>query len=277
MKLLLSLALCKPALLFLLTALCPFALQKDVYLNNIKFFMRTLLTAACLLLLHLGFAQRVVDVSAENTKLSNQSPYVVNGSPFINEKYVRLVEGTPYFKAEWLKGVLVGETGQEYKDLLVRVDLITNEVHYQDQNGFEMVAVTPIKEIVLTDSTGNNFKLVHSTSFPKTASAIKQGWYQWLASGKATLYQFQTKGIGEIRPYGSATYEQHVSTTEKYLVLINDAFIEIKKPKDVPAILANKKKELEEWLKKKDDTRASLEDRFTAMIEYYNSLFVEQK
>jgi hypothetical protein len=80
-----------------------------------------------------------------------------------------------------------------------------------------------------------------------------------------------------MRPYGSATTEQRIKTTEKYLVLYNNAFLEVKKIKDVPSILANKKKELEVFLKNNDDQKASMDDRFVKLIEYYNTLFKEQK
>ena len=47
--------------------------------------------------------------------------------------------------------------------------------------------------------------------------------------------------------------------------------------KDVPSLLSNKKKELEEFLKNKDDEKASMDDRMIKLIEFYNSLPKEKK
>jgi hypothetical protein len=53
--------------------------------------------------------------------------------------------------------------------------------------------------------------------------------------------------------------------------------LEVKKIKDLPTVLANKKKELEDFLKKNDDEKASMDDRMVKLIEYYNSLVKGQK
>jgi hypothetical protein len=127
---------------------------------------------------------------------------------------------------------------------------------------------------VLTDAFGNNFRFIHSSALPQQPSnPLKVGWYQWLHSGTASLYKYFNKSMSESTPYGSATIEQKIKTKEKYMVSYNNAFIEIPKLKDAPAILANKKSEMESFIKDKDDSKKSMDDRFVALIEYYNSLF----
>ena len=46
---------------------------------------------------------------------------------------------------------------------------------------------------------------------------------------------------------------------------------------EAPEVLAYKKAELEDFLKNKDDKKASLDDRFAALIEYYNSFTAKDK
>ena len=94
----------------------------------------------------------------------------------------------------------------------------------------------------------------------------------WLVSGTASLYKRFEKDLSEFKGYGSATVEQRIKTREKYLILYNNSFLEVKKIKDVPSLLPIKKKELEEFLKNKDDQKASMEDRMVKLIEYFNSL-----
>jgi hypothetical protein len=106
---------------------------------------------------------------------------------------------------------------------------------------------------------------------------MKDSWYLWLLTGTASLYKIFEKNLSEQKPYGSATFEQHIKTLEKYLILYNNAFLEVKKLKEVPSVLSNKKAELEAFLKTKDDPKASMDDRFIKLIEYYNSLIKEKK
>jgi len=218
-----------------------------------------------------------VDVSNPDRRVGQSSFFIVGGTPFVNEKYVQVVDGSPYFKDEWMKAILINEANQEFKDISAKLDLITGEVHYLDANGNRFVATTPIKQVILTDATGNNYKFIHSSILPIASNKISEGWYLWLVSGTASLYKYFSKSVSEIKPYGSATAEQRIKTSEVYYVRYSNAYLEIKKLKDAPSVLANKKSEIEEYLKKKDEKNTSTDDRFTDLITFYNSLFQQQK
>jgi hypothetical protein len=212
-------------------------------------------------------AQKVIDVTNGDGIGRNAFP-LLNGEAFVNTKFVNLTAGSPYFKDEWLKAVLVSSTGTEYRDVQARIDLMENRVHYLD-NGVELVTETPLKEIVVTDGAGNNYRFVHSGSLLKDAKPV---WYLWLSTGKASLYKQFEKSVFEEKPFGSATTEQTIRTKETYIILYNNALLEVKKIRDLPSVLANKKTELEAFLRTRDDRNASMDDRMTAIIEYYNSL-----
>jgi len=239
--------------------------------------MRILLVGVCIIFFQQSFSQRVIDVTKETTGLNQNMFYTVAGEPFVTAKFVNLVEGSPYFNDDWMSAILVDANDRQYKSNRVKLDLLNNEIHYLDDKGTELTPVVSIKQIVLTDSNGNNYKFVHSSVLPVKSKSTKEGWYLWLASGKASLYKFFSKHLSEIKPYNSATVEQHIQTKENYLVLYNNSFIEIKKLKDAPAVLANKKAELENFLKTKDKQTDSMDDRFTALIEFYNSLLKDEK
>jgi hypothetical protein len=239
--------------------------------------MRVLITVFSILVWQACYAQQVVDVSKQDVQVGANMFYSVGGEPFVNVKFVNLVEGSPYFKDEWLKGIVVDKTNHEYKGISIKIDLLDNYVHYLDEKEKELLVTTPIKEIVLTDASGNNYRFIHSSSFENCTNATKNSWYLWLSTGTVSLYKSFKKALSEMRPYGSATTEQRIKTTEKYVVLYNNAFLEVKKIKDVPSILTNKKAELEAFLNTKDDQKASMDDRFVKLIEYYNTLTKEQK
>jgi hypothetical protein len=245
------------------------------YLKTQSCYMRLSLILICLGFFYVTSAQKVIDVNKQNVTVGNDLFFTVGGEPFVNAKFVSLVEGTPYFKDEWLKGSIIMPAGKEYKDISVKVDLFDNELHYLDAKDVELVATSPVKEVVISDALGNSYRFVHTAFITQTAAAPKKGWLLLLSPGTASLYKSFTKVVSESKPYGSATTEQRMRTNESYMVYYNNSLLEIKKIKDAPTVLANKQKELEEFLKNKDDKKLSMDERFKALIEYYNSLVKE--
>lgn len=209
-------------------------------------------------------AQQKIDVDSDANAAALF--YSVGGEPVVTARFTRLVEGTPYYKDEWIKGTVITPGGKEYKDIPVKLDLYHNEVRYKDNKEKEFIASTPIREVVL----GNN-RFVHSSSFAGTSN-VKAGWYQVLHSGAATLYKYYKKELSEAKPFNSAVYEQTIKTSPVYYVHYNNTLLEIKKLKDAPALLANHKDALEKFLQKNDRKSDSMDDRFVKLIEHYNSL-----
>jgi len=238
--------------------------------------MKALIVPVLLFFVTTVSAQRTTDISSKDPDLLKDF-FVVGGEPFVNTKFTKLVSGTPFFKDDWMSAVVIFPDNRQQKDLPVKINLHTNEVHYIDLHGAERVAMNTLKEIVLTDSLrGTNFRFVHSSGMPK-AVGLREGWYLWLHSGDASLYKVFNKTITETKPYGSSYTEQSMKTTESYLVHYNNALIEIKKIKDAPAVLANKKAEVEDYLKNQDNKSLSTDDRMARLMAYYNSLLKSNK
>lgn len=216
-------------------------------------------------------AQRTVNVDNGNS-ISPTAFYTVSGTPFVVDKYIRIVDGSPYFRDSWMDGRVVTQTGGEIKNLSLRLDLLENEIHYKDKDANELITTTPLKEVVVTDSTGAEFRFVHSSGIENSGTQIREGWYNWLVTGQASLFRAFKKQISESKPYGSATTEQRIQTVENYFVQFGGVVYPVKKLKDVPGILSNKQAELEKFLQSSDNKNLPMEERFKALINYYNSL-----
>lgn len=229
----------------------------------------------CLLLLGVNcccFAQKIVDVNTTNANgLSGNSFYAVNGVPFVNTKFVNLVEGSPYLTTYWLKGRVIGSNAQRYATTLLKLDLLSNELHFMNKEGTELVTSMPARELFLNDTVKNYAYRLISASFLPVSKAEKSQWYQLLDSGKARLYKVYTKLLSETLPYGASTHEQRITTREKYYVEINNTLVNVKDIKDLPVLLPEKKAELEAYLKNQDDKNLSVEDRWKKIIQFYNS------
>jgi hypothetical protein len=98
-----------------------------------------------------------------------------------------------------------------------------------------------------------------------------RGWYQLLSEGSAWLFKKYDKQLHESKPYGSATIEQSIVTVPRYYVFYKGTFTEIKKIKDLPGILVDKKEEVVQYIKSNSLSGKTDED-FEKAITYYNGL-----
>ena len=214
-------------------------------------------------------AQKTVDVTTNSgSAMSTNFFNVVGGEPFVSVKFTRLVEGTPYFKDEWLKGNIILPGGKEYDGIYLKLDLYDNEVHYRDQKGNEMIATSSIQKIVLFDTVAQEVFSFVNSGFIQADSRLN-GWYQSLVGGKASLFKQIKKLMSENKPYGSATIEQSIISSPHYFILYNGNFTEIKKIKDIPGILNDKKEEVVQYIK---NLSGKSNDNFEKVINYFNTL-----
>src|SRR5215218_2724528 len=137
--------------------------------------MKHFFIAVTCLLNIVSTAQKTIDVD-KTTGVPQNSFYSVGGEPFVNVKFVRLISGTPYFKDEWMKGTGISGTGVIYKAGVLKLDLFDHQVHFLDASGNEMITTSPLKEVILTDTTtGKSYHFVHASLF--ALPTAKHGWY----------------------------------------------------------------------------------------------------
>jgi hypothetical protein len=225
----------------------------------------------CCLCAVFSSGQKTIDVAASNVNAMSPSFFnVIGGQPFVSAKFARLVEGTPYFRDEWMKGNVVLNGGAQYTGVYFKLDLYDNEVHFRDQKGNDMITTSSIQKIILIDTTSQLlFNFVNGEFIQSSNHA--RGWYQLLSEGRAWLFKKYDKQLHENKPYGSATIEQSIVTIARYYVLYNGTFTEVKKLKDLPGILADKKDEVAQYIKS-NGLPGKTDDDFEKAVTYYNGL-----
>ena len=75
-----------------------------------------------------------------------------------------------------------------------------------------------------------------------------------------------------MRPYGSATLEQHIITVPINYLVVNNQYVRVKKMADVLNALQDKKAELQQWLKN-NEVDAKNADDLARLVEAYNNMF----
>lgn len=233
--------------------------------------MHRLLTYCYLsLLCFTAASQKTIDVDKESDRALNYL-FTVGGTPFITAKFARVVEGSPFFNEQMMRGAIILNEGKEYRNILVRLNLLESQVNYLNEKEVELIASTPIREVVLWDTILNNDHRFIFSDYIKTTDKPEKDFYEFLQAGKAELYKQYKKRILENKPYGSATIEQVIQTNLRYYVLLNGNWIKLNKLKDLPNAFPGKRAEILRFISDKK-LSGDTEKNFVAVVTYYNSL-----
>lgn len=194
-----------------------------------------------------------------------------SGKPFMLNKYSKVVEGSPFFKDNFLSGKVVIDNGVEFKNQLLRLNLLENQLHYLDDKKQEMIATAYVKEAVLFDSLYYRHHFFIHSDFLKGENKPGTGWYERLSTGKAFLLKQYKKELKETPLYGSATTELSITTQPRYYVLNGGKWNQVKKLKNISELLSDKKTELSKFIK---DQKLDVEkeENLIALVNFYNSL-----
>ena len=224
-----------------------------------------------------SISQKTIDVDkqAANTDRAINYMYTVAGTPFVTAKFARLVEGSPFFNEQMMPGAIILSEGKEYKNIQVRLNLLDAQVNYLDDKYIEMIASTPVKEVVLWDTILKNDHRFIFSDYIGASQKLEKDFYELLQTGKAELYKQHKKSLLESKPYGSATVEQKIRTDTRYFLLVDRQWTKVKKLKDLATVFPDKKDEVLKFISDKKLSGDS-EANFEAIVSYYNSLAIEQ-
>jgi hypothetical protein len=98
-----------------------------------------------------------------------------------------------------------------------------------------------------------------------------RGWYELLVEGKASIFKKIKKQMNEEKPYGSATIERSIHTSFQYYALYNGTFIQVKKFKELPDVLSDKKEQITQYIKA-NNLSGKTDDDYRSVFNYYNGL-----
>lgn len=193
----------------------------------------------------------------------------VGGRIIGEERRGTVTDGTNFFMDQWMKGAAEFSNGGLCRNVPVKLNLITNEIHYQ-QDGYEMIATSAVRKLWLTDTaTGQTFYFLHKTGVNDTAARHTVSWYQVLAEGGATLLLAHKKVVAEKTGYGAAFTDRTAKTSQAHYLLVNGRLTEIRKWKQLPAQMAGLESEAESFIDANNLKGRSAED-WIKVLEWYN-------
>src|ERR1051325_8435211 len=104
------------------------------------------------------------------------------------------VEGSPFFPDEYLRANVYLRYGKIYTGVFVKFNLQENLLLYKQADGTELSAVTPIKQVIFTDTADNwiLYNAIFENGFPAIDNHNENTFYQVLDSGKIKLLKYHT-------------------------------------------------------------------------------------
>lgn len=237
--------------------------------------MRKLLLAGALLSSLGGYSQRVVDLASHDFSLSLGQTLigVADDHPVSQDKYRDILDGSPYFKDQWMQGLALFREGKAFARVLIRLNILENEVDYKNSKGQEMVATAPLKQITLVDSiTGEEFTFVPGSTWKGEYKELDNAWLQVLANDKVSLLRLIHKKIQVTNPsYGTTITERSIVTDESYYVQMKGHLIRIKKWDDLVRLFKDQKDVLSQYIRSNKLKGRSMEE-YRQLVHYYNSI-----
>lgn len=196
--------------------------------------------------------------------------FMSEGQPYVNVKFARVVEGSPFFTDRWNKGYVSTLEGAKLNDIILRLNLVDQQLHYL-KDGKEYVTGQSLNEVLIEDEkTGNLY--VFRSGFPGVQYGSSKTFYQTLAEGNILLLKHIRKIITENTPFGSATTQQTIRNLETYYIWKKGAMIKVKKDKqNLLRALKDKSNEIETFINQYQISCKS-EDDLLKVVNYYNSL-----
>jgi hypothetical protein len=157
------------------------------------------------------------------------SVFDANGKAFVNP--APDVAGSPFLNDDWKLGALIANSNYRFDSVKVRLNLLSQEVHFMDKNNNEMaLAKGYIKAIILPNPitgapTGPKFQ----NGFPAIDEQDTYNFYQVLAEGKLWLLLSIRKVIAKEKDEMSGEVKKEYRSYEDYYTFDGKTMQRVKK------------------------------------------------
>jgi len=191
------------------------------------------------------------------------------GEPIVATQYSKVKEGSPFLFEDWQKGKIILGDGQAYENIPLKLNLLEGTVHYKNDDNQEFVPDAAVKEVMLiNEENQKRLRFIHSSFICKEE---KGGWYQVLDSGQAWLFRFDSRILSEVKPYGSAVIEEHITNSGIFVLKYDNQCYKLKNTQELRNKLIMLKPESKEKLPKNGNSKS--EEEMSACIKNFNALF----
>ncbi|HEV8506012.1 MAG TPA: hypothetical protein VGQ53_11450 [Chitinophagaceae bacterium] len=203
-------------------------------------------------------------ISAYYQNLGEESP-LYNGSEYIEYAYT-LQEGDPFFlSANFINGN-INLDGMIFRDVPMLYDIVKDQLIIQDFQKVYKINL-PADRVQQFFLLGHLFVRLGRDS----SDQIKTGFYDQLYSGKTGLFAKREKKI--LEKYSNIQISKVVISQNVYYIKKDGVYRTIKNKSSLLAVLKNKKKEVQQYLRTNDIKFKKEPERAMIMaVRYYDQV-----
>ncbi len=194
------------------------------------------------------------------------------GKPFASSDYAD-ISGSPFINKDWRNCTIKLNDGRYFGDVPVKVNILSQSVHYRSTGGEREVSKGIITEVQMPDTSAN--AAITTRLFRIGFSSIDKNdehtFYEILDSGKVDLLLWRAVKVTETKIIGVGT-EKEYQFSQDYYVNIDSNLIKCKKSNSFFIELFSDKKDLVKKFIDEQKLRFRSEQDFSRIVRYYNSL-----
>lgn len=199
---------------------------------------------------------------------SAQYQSYVDGAPVTLIKKVD-VNGSEMLYETWLPATVKNSKGQEYKNVMVKYNLLEDVPYFLGKADGAMSFSVPLAEFVIQNENGKQQKF--RSGFPSIDKFTELTFYEVLVDGNAKLLKKASKKITESRAYNSATTVKNIVDNVNYFIFEDGKLSSVKKDKKSLISVLLKKDIIQKYLSESGISIKKEEDLVNA-VDKYNSL-----
>lgn len=159
--------------------------------------------------------------------------------------YSPTIEGIAYYKYDTWQTGTVEYDGIVYSNVMMKYDLVTDKLIVQTATGNIFIALYSPR-VKWFNFSGHKFIWLQK----KDKSSPREGFYEIMAEGRATLYVRSTKII--LEQIINNTLQRKFEETTKYYILKEDGiYYQVSNKKSLLSILKEKRREVQDFISKR--------------------------
>ena len=216
----------------------------------------------------------VVELNAQSETGANQLLNDGNGRPlYLKSNYTG--EGSPFLYDEYLPAALLATNGKLYTNVMVKLNVVENELYYQLPDGQQMISTTPVNKVYfLKASMGETaFDSLIVTSASGPVNSKGSGIYVVCSQGKSTLLKKVQITFKDLQEYGNTNIVRSFRRKEILMIQQKNGMI-VPLIKDEDTILNLMKDQRARVKKFVTENKLNLkkDDDILTVFTFYNSL-----
>jgi hypothetical protein len=214
-----------------------------------------------------SFYQSAISSAVYQYQVSEGDQSGLYNGAFYVEYPFHFKQGTPFFISSQLDTGSVLYDDILYKNILLQYDNLKDVVIAND-NGY----LIQLNNQKITEFTLTGHRFVRREKKDTSNSVVTTGFYEVLYNGNIIILKKTIKNIREDLSNGH-DIERTIASSDYYFIQAKSAIYPIKNIKDLALILSDKKKEIQQWIKKnKPDFRMQKENVLLQIVAYYEQV-----